>query len=210
MVMTVAGGLCLAANPVRAQAPASSASTSIDAVVVAKPPAIDGVSPRMNGPWTMAFISAQSDPEGGDNSANYTVGRVQRDIFARSTVAVMGSNRRWNGADQGAFSADTSLFFSRTVSMTSRLRRICFCGCFCRPIRPSTGTTCRWCSCIGICRRSGRCNWRINAGPRRSASGLPRATRSSSRRQPSSETHHRGIHDAMNASTSPGSQVSGR
>lgn len=73
------------------------------------------------GPWTMAFISAQSDPEGGDNPANYTVGRLQRDIFARSTVAIMGSNRRLNGVDQGAFSADTSLFFSRTVSMTAQL-----------------------------------------------------------------------------------------
>lgn len=35
----------------------------------------------------------------------------------------MGSNRRWNGADQGAFSADTSLFFSRTVSMTAQLAK---------------------------------------------------------------------------------------
>jgi hypothetical protein len=48
---------------------------------------------------------------------------VQRDVFARSTVAVMASNRRWNGADQGAFSADTSLFFSRTVSMTAQLAK---------------------------------------------------------------------------------------
>ena len=75
------------------------------------------------GPWTMAFISAQSDPQGSDESANYTVGRVQRDIFARSTVAVMGSNRRLNGADQGAFSADTSLFLSRTVSMTAQIAK---------------------------------------------------------------------------------------
>lgn len=73
------------------------------------------------GPWTMAFISAQSDPVEGDTAANYTVGRVQRDIFARSTVALMSSNRRWNGADQGAFSADASLFFSRTVSMAAQV-----------------------------------------------------------------------------------------
>jgi hypothetical protein len=75
------------------------------------------------GPWTMAFISAESEPDGTDQPANYTVARLQRDIFARSTVAVMGSNRRWNGADQGAFSADTSLFFSRTVSMTAQLAK---------------------------------------------------------------------------------------
>jgi Domain of unknown function (DUF5916)/Carbohydrate family 9 binding domain-like len=72
------------------------------------------------GPWTMAFISAESDPLGTNQSANYTVGRVQRDIFGRSTVAVMSSNRRFNGADQGAFSADTSLFFGRTFSMTAQ------------------------------------------------------------------------------------------
>jgi hypothetical protein len=75
------------------------------------------------GPWTTAFISAQSNPVGEDSSANYTVGRLQRDIFARSTVAVMASNRRWNGADQGAFSADTSLFLSRTVSMTAQVAK---------------------------------------------------------------------------------------
>ena len=75
------------------------------------------------GPWTMAFISAQSDPQGSGQAANYTVGRVQRDIFARSSVAVMASNRRLNGADQGAFSADTSLFLSRTVSMTAQIAK---------------------------------------------------------------------------------------
>jgi hypothetical protein len=75
------------------------------------------------GPWTTAFISAQSNPLGEDSSTNYTVGRLQRDIFARSTVAVMASNRRWNGADQGAFSADTSLFLSRTVSMTAQVAK---------------------------------------------------------------------------------------
>jgi hypothetical protein len=73
------------------------------------------------GPWSTAFISAQSDPAGSDRAANYTVARVQRDIFTRSTVGVMGSNRRWSGADQGAFSADTNLFFSRTVSMTAQV-----------------------------------------------------------------------------------------
>jgi hypothetical protein len=72
------------------------------------------------GPWTTAFISAQSDPIGADRSANYTVGRVQRDIFGRSTIAVMGANRRFDGTDQGSFSADTSLFFGRTFSMTAQ------------------------------------------------------------------------------------------
>jgi hypothetical protein len=49
------------------------------------------------------------------------VARAQRDIFGRSTIAVMGSNRRLDGIDQGAFSADANLFFSRTVSMTAQI-----------------------------------------------------------------------------------------
>ena len=75
------------------------------------------------GPWTVAFISAESDPSGATHSANYSVGRVQRDILGRSTVAVMASNRRFNQADQGAFSADTNLFFGRTFSLTAQAVR---------------------------------------------------------------------------------------
>ncbi|HEY3161350.1 MAG TPA: DUF5916 domain-containing protein [Vicinamibacterales bacterium] len=72
------------------------------------------------GPWAVAFISAESDPAETKESANYAVGRVQRDILGRSTVAVMASNRRFNTADQGAFSADTNLFFGRTFNMTAQ------------------------------------------------------------------------------------------
>jgi hypothetical protein len=72
------------------------------------------------GPWTVAFISAESDPSGTKQSANYSVGRVQRDILGRSTVGVMASNRQFNHADQGAFSADTNLFFGRTFSLTAQ------------------------------------------------------------------------------------------
>lgn len=73
------------------------------------------------GPWTMALITAQSDPLGTDRGANYTVGRVQRDVFGRSTVAIMGANRRFDGTDRGSFSADANLFFSRTVGVTAQV-----------------------------------------------------------------------------------------
>jgi uncharacterized protein DUF5916/cellulose/xylan binding protein with CBM9 domain len=69
------------------------------------------------GPWTAAFISAQSKPIGTDTEANYTIGRVARDIFGRSTVAVMAANRRFGGRDQGSVSADSTLFFSRAFSL---------------------------------------------------------------------------------------------
>ena len=72
------------------------------------------------GPWTVSFISAESTPSGAEESANYSVGRAQRDILGRSSVAVMASNRRFNNADQGAFSADTNLFFGRTFNMTAQ------------------------------------------------------------------------------------------
>jgi hypothetical protein len=73
------------------------------------------------GPWTMAFISARSNPVGVDRPAAYTIGRIQRDIFGRSTIAIMGANRRFERTDQGSFSADANLFFSRTFSMTAQV-----------------------------------------------------------------------------------------
>ncbi len=72
------------------------------------------------GPWTTALISAQSDPVGSSRAANYTVGRAQRDTFGRSTIAIMGANRRFDGTDQGSFSADANLLFGRTFNMTAQ------------------------------------------------------------------------------------------
>ncbi|MBI4887495.1 MAG: carbohydrate binding family 9 domain-containing protein [Acidobacteria bacterium] len=69
------------------------------------------------GPWTAAFVSARSKPIGAREDAGYTIGRAERDIFGRSTVAVMAANRRFQGRDQGSVSADSTLFFSRTFSL---------------------------------------------------------------------------------------------
>src|SRR5262245_51414328 len=55
------------------------------------------------GPWAVSFISAESSPFGAEQSANYSVGRVQRDILGRSTVAVSASNRPLIMADPGPF-----------------------------------------------------------------------------------------------------------
>lgn len=73
------------------------------------------------GPWTMAFISTQGDLTDTDQSASYTVGRAQRDIAGRSTIAIMGANRRLVGVDEGSVSADANLFFSRTFGMTAQV-----------------------------------------------------------------------------------------
>jgi len=75
------------------------------------------------GPWTMVFLSAQSDPSDGGRRANYTVARAQRDVSGRSTVAIMGANRRLDGKDQGSISTDPNLFFTRTFGMTAQAVR---------------------------------------------------------------------------------------
>src|SRR6266850_3925411 len=72
------------------------------------------------GPWTMVFLSAESDPDAG-RRANYTVARAQRDVSGRSTVAIMGANRRLEGKDQGSISSDANLFFTRTFGMTAQV-----------------------------------------------------------------------------------------
>lgn len=73
------------------------------------------------GPWTAAFITAQTDPVDGEASANYTVGRIQRDVFGRSAIAINFDNRRFDDRDQGSVSVDTNLFFSKFVGMTAQV-----------------------------------------------------------------------------------------
>ena len=75
------------------------------------------------GPWAMAFISAQADPIDANRSANYTIARAQRDVSGRSTIAVMGANRRFEGTNQGSVSADANLFFTPTFGMTAQVIR---------------------------------------------------------------------------------------
>jgi len=73
------------------------------------------------GAWTTALISAQADIPGVKRRANYTVARAQRDIFGRSSVAIMGANRRFDGLDQGSLSADANLFFTPAFGMTAQV-----------------------------------------------------------------------------------------
>jgi len=68
----------------------------------------------------MVFLSAESKPNNGGSRANYTVARTQRDISGRSTVAIMGANRRLESKDQGSVSTDANLFFTRTFSMAAQ------------------------------------------------------------------------------------------
>lgn len=75
------------------------------------------------GPWTTAFLTTGGELTGTERHAQYTVARVQRDVYGRSTVAAMGAARRHNGLTEGSVSLDTNLFFSRTVGMTAQVVR---------------------------------------------------------------------------------------
>ena len=72
------------------------------------------------GPWTTAFISAQTEPDDTGESGNFTVGRLQRDVFGRSSIALSFDNQHLAGLNQGSVSVDTNLFFSRFVGMTAQ------------------------------------------------------------------------------------------
>ncbi len=72
------------------------------------------------GRWTANALSVESDPLAGGDRANYTVGRLQRDVFGRSSVGAMMANRSLAGVNQGSVSVDANLFFTRTIGMTAQ------------------------------------------------------------------------------------------
>jgi hypothetical protein len=72
------------------------------------------------GPWTTSFLTTQTDAVGDAGRANFTVGRLQRDVLGRSSLAVMVENRNLDGRNNGSVSLDTNLFFSRTWGLTAQ------------------------------------------------------------------------------------------
>ncbi|MEE9132413.1 MAG: DUF5916 domain-containing protein [Gemmatimonadota bacterium] len=82
------------------------------------------------GPWTIAGLATRSQfpvesPDSGPGfvespSAIYAVGRVQRDIFGTSNIALMAANRSLEGVNQGSLEMDATLFFTKTLGMTGQ------------------------------------------------------------------------------------------
>lgn len=72
------------------------------------------------GPWTVAALSVQSDRLATNKRANYTVGRVQRELFGRSSLALMSANRRLGGLNEGSIGIDTNLLFGKTFNFTGQ------------------------------------------------------------------------------------------
>ncbi|MFQ5790613.1 MAG: DUF5916 domain-containing protein, partial [Acidobacteriota bacterium] len=84
------------------------------------------------GAWQYSLLTAQSDPlsslpslgaEGQADSANYSVLRLERDLWRSSSVALMASNRYLTGENRGSIGLDTSLFFTETFRFTGQLIR---------------------------------------------------------------------------------------
>jgi hypothetical protein len=73
------------------------------------------------GPWTLAFLGARSEPLADTAAGFYGVGRAQRDVLASSNIAVMAANRNLEGLNQGSLGVDATLFFTRTLGMTAQV-----------------------------------------------------------------------------------------
>ena len=86
-------------------------------------PDIDGGAQTLGkqGPWTLAFLAARSEPLDDSRAAMYSVGRVQRDVSGSSNIALTLANRTLSGNNEGSLGLDGTLFFTRTFGMTGQL-----------------------------------------------------------------------------------------
>ena len=70
---------------------------------------------------SLAFQGTWSEPLADSSAGFYGVGRLQRDVFGSSNIAVMAANRTLEGVNKGSLSADATLFFSKTLGMTAQV-----------------------------------------------------------------------------------------
>lgn len=73
------------------------------------------------GPWALAAIAARSEAKGDHEASTYTIARAQRDVSSSSTVAFMVADRSHSGKQEGSTSADATLFFSKSLGMTTQV-----------------------------------------------------------------------------------------
>ncbi len=73
------------------------------------------------GGWGFAALATYGDVDEGADTAGYAVVRVQRDLFARSSVGVLVANRTQAGTQQGSAGLDANLFFTETFGFTGQL-----------------------------------------------------------------------------------------
>jgi len=77
-----------------------------------------------------SVLTAQSDPTSGlptqpstSESANYTVARLEAEVFRGSSISLMAANRSLQGENSGSLGLDSSLTFTPTFSFTGQLAR---------------------------------------------------------------------------------------
>jgi len=76
-----------------------------------------------SGAFEFSGLSAQTMANNvtGEDSANFSVFRLKRDVFNTSTIGFLAANKLIDGKNQGTVGFDTSLYFSDTFQFTGQL-----------------------------------------------------------------------------------------
>jgi hypothetical protein len=76
-----------------------------------------------SGGYEFSGLSAQTekDESRGEDSANFTVFRLKRDIMKSSTIGFLAANKLIGGKNRGTVGVDTSLYFTNTFRFTGQL-----------------------------------------------------------------------------------------
>ena len=76
-----------------------------------------------SGGFEFSGLTAQTrkNEESGENSANYSVLRLKKDVFKSSTIGFLAANKLVDGMNRGTAGFDTSLYFSDTFKFTGQL-----------------------------------------------------------------------------------------
>jgi len=76
-----------------------------------------------SGAYEFSGLSAQTkkDESRGEDSANFTVFRLKRDIMKSSTIGFLAANKLIGGKNRGTVGIDTSLYFTNTFRFTGQL-----------------------------------------------------------------------------------------
>lgn len=72
-----------------------------------------------SGPYEFSGLSAQTKKD-DDESANFTVFRLKRDVMKSSTIGFLAANKLIGGKNKGTAGIDTSLYFSDTFKFTGQ------------------------------------------------------------------------------------------
>ncbi len=77
------------------------------------------------GPYSLGVINMQTESLGAIRANNFTVGRIKRDVFGRSAIGTLFTNRQSsvNGDHNRVFAADGNFVFARNLSINSFVAR---------------------------------------------------------------------------------------